>query len=929
MSEHISVSPDGDPTTRSPEEIARIKQECEDIGWTVFSKKIPFGWHRGDNLRYSGWFYSFDPSEGPDGKIYGNVKDVENPENPDGYPQAIALHEFIHPLISKLPKYFKQEDMERLGFMIGANWFEDNADENYAPRAHRRGRELMRIKAEVSIGPNGGLDYQTRLAAEGKLGYIPNHMILGGMARQYFLKRVVTGELNQNGDVGPNAQIDQAKLDEMMNDPIVPEVVRDAFKEVLPYIEEFYSSIPSELPSDPNFETLVDQWAVERAKQYAEKIWPIYEKLVDKSVDDEAMRQFVEKLAKGGSFTGKNGQGGQVIIIDFDSLPEETQKEILEKMQEQQSADSSDEDTGKNEGSEQDAGQQSGGQQAGDGASATGIQSGPPQGGSKGEEQSSGQPQGSQSGEASEGDSTEGQGEQLATEKPANEQDKGHSVTEQESESENGSVPWDKLSDKAKEAVKQSYDTVSDEEKKDLENEAKQNIGEVEDEVNEHLQAHTDKEGVKHTTHLGKKQQSQNGQDAQEKKGGQEGDPGEAQDQQSGEASPNQSDTQSKGGKEKQGASGQPPEFVDTTQIGQYLDDYFSKLEVPEDELREKYKELSFVQKAGDDVVREFSEAYRMWAETNPDIDNDAGDLVEELFAILNPTEDKKKYYRKGGNRFAVHQYLKRLADKTESKLWTSERNPQVISKGLTVLVDGSSSTTGASAGEGSDETIFGEQKKMAAKLMKASAGLLLRGELHMFTDFPDTPESMKIYVEYDTLADDGDLTWEAMAGITAMERDAGGSTPTAEGITASWRRIKYIEDTDPDQKKDVNILVVMTDGVPNGGSEGVAQTKAAIEAAYQDAENNGTTLIVVGFGLGSGEENESLKEAVSTMFTRLPEDLRVEIAAVLSDVRGITVNADDIYNTFRNSKELSLVLPLIFDKMMLDPLAFRDELTL
>lgn len=903
-------------TERLPQaEIDRITKECEQIGWQIHGKDIPITWHRGDTPGVSGWFYSFDPKYGPNGRIFADIRDIEKPNNPTWYGHAIALHEHIHPKISRLDD-FTPEELRTHGFLIGFNWVEDNADENYAPRAHKRGREWMMIKAKKDCAPNGGLDYRVSEATKEKLGYIPEHMLVGGMMRQYFFGRELTGDLNVDGKVGPEAAADISKIQAFINDPNISDTMRETFKKLLPYLEDFYQAIPSTYDSDE----LVEQYALDREKQYREKIWPIYKEIVGSSMEDEALKKLIEKLAGGGQVKGVGGGGGQVIIIDFDSLPDEVKEEIQQLIDE--------------------AGKNAAPPQPGAGMSMPGAG-----GGNDGEGQL--QPgEGTSGSEA--GKPQPGQGIEFASGKPS-------------------SFPIDKLSPKSKAAAKQFMkDKVSSEDQAELEGAAKQSMGEAEDAANEALQGHTDKPGVSPKSEVGKSDKGKgeggdesgdlksdesddsSGETGGEEPGssaGQENKPAEPSDDQSSEsASTQQSNTSdSKTSALKTPQSSQPqsqetPAPPDTRDIEKYIAKFLKKTKAQTTEFEDAMPELDFLERATDAEIAGLAAEFDELLLEFPELEIDAIILDEELRARLKKILEQSARYSKFGKRFSIRQYIKGMFDPREIRFFERRNPPKKVNISLTQLIDMSGSTQWSvdvsQWGSGAKPTtIIDEEVKIVATSTMAAGAIGIPVEVHGYTSFEHTKETVQIYVKHDQVEDEN-LTDEVKAGLMALKREAGGGTPTAESITRSWERIKYVATEEMDQKDRTHFLIIMTDGVPDGGTQGVLETKAAIEAAYQEAEEEGIKLVVIGLGVGAEvgmldedneQESDQLTIAVKNMFPRLPVEIRDEIAVVLSDLRGESVNSEHLYNAFRDSRELAKVYAIILDYAFRDPEAFRE----
>ena len=816
--------------------VERIQREAEDVKWTIVGQNVPTIWHDGTDPSIQGWFWDFNPELGPLGKVYAEKKDLEGP---DGYAQAIAGHEYSHVMIDK-PGLFTQDDITTKGKLIGYNWFADNAVENYLMGSHRRGRAWIRTKAEYDIRPGGKLDHKQEALIEQKLGYIPKHMLLGGMVRQYFYKKEVTGELNENQSIGPQSQIDQSKLTAFMEDESYPLEVRQVFKELFDdgAIEAMYHTIPSPFVK----EEAVERVAQDRITIYRDRVWPKYKTLVENSYSDQALIDFIKKLIEGkDNGEGVKGQSsGQVIIINFDSLPEDVQQEIIDAF-------------------------------------------------------SSNQDESSQPGEN----------------KPQTES------------------PLDKLSPSAKQAVQEAFDTITEEEEKQLTQKATDEIGGVEDELNRQMQPQTNKPG---STVESKIAQGRPGDSDQNQAGDDEQEDGDAQE---GVEGSNQATTTQNNSRppvsSKPNATGKPEKT--TTPTPEDYSKLQQDIQLSVDALRREIEigEGSYIEKLSQDEIQSFEKQFDEFWAANPLMADWADLLAERLWPILRPDKKPKKRYTSRPNRasLSVKKYFR---EQLEGGLqyWETTETFERTSVGITYLVDLSGSTyddvdqaqTSYSVPAYRNpveihRTILGKELELVSSALKAQLELCVRSEVH---GFPGKTRTTEIYVpaeSVDEVLGDDDLSTEIKAGIWSMVEESGGNTPTEEAILQSYQRILLNDEQSPQLKRDINFLVVVTDGQPNSGPY---NTKAAIEAIYQDATQRGIKIVILFLGIGPGTE------FVNHIVPKLSDELREKIAEILSEERNEEVDPNSIGLSFQTANETTLVYPIILDEMMRNPNSFREE---
>jgi uncharacterized protein YegL len=208
--------------------------------------------------------------------------------------------------------------------------------------------------------------------------------------------------------------------------------VKEAVKKTLPEFEKYYQTIPT-----TKDENEVQAKAKESSNNFKDKVWPIYKELVDKSYDEQSLVKMLEDMmSQQGQGQPQSGQGGgQAMEIPFSSLPKELQDEIKQKIEDAQKQRKEEEQMAK-----------------------------------KNQQKGEGQKSGDQS-------------QQSRSES----QDKGQSKQGEGKEEDGKKIPWDKLSDKAKDATQKAFDQLPENKKEKHQEEAKKSLEDAEDSMNEKL----------------------------------------------------------------------------------------------------------------------------------------------------------------------------------------------------------------------------------------------------------------------------------------------------------------------------------------------------------------------------------------------------------------------------------------------------------
>lgn len=207
---------------------------------------------------------------------------------------------------------------------------------------------------------------------------------------------------------------------------IPDESVREKIASSISNFEDFYQALP-----DSKDEVEVRKKAKESSRNFKDKIWPSYKELVKQAYEDQSMvRMAQDEMDDQKSQSQSDQQGGS-------SLPQSIKNEIKERM----------EDSGSSSGSK--------------------SQSEQNQNGQRGQEESKQSQSGQENQQFGSGTGTS-EGQKESGQKPT-------------------TIPWDKLSDKAKQAIMDAFDQLPEFQKNKYREQAKRDLEDAEDDANEKL----------------------------------------------------------------------------------------------------------------------------------------------------------------------------------------------------------------------------------------------------------------------------------------------------------------------------------------------------------------------------------------------------------------------------------------------------------
>lgn len=514
---------------------------------------------------------------------------------------------------------------QEMGFSFGLNAVED-------PRANQGGTKMLpgtkkwiQSYIEMDLSPGGGLDYKDiKKDARQDLGYVPKFMQAGAEMIRYWHDREFTGKIADPAQDPNKFQLD---FDQFL-DEIPDEDVRDFVKKAQPHFETYYHTIPS-TKAEKN------KYAKESSDNFRNNIWPDYKKLVEKSFKDHSMAKMIEDMMNQGQPQSGQGSGGQPMMIPFESLPKDVQDEIKKAI----------EDAQKEAGKQQQAGQ---------------------------------------------GESQEGEGQQDEEQQGEGQESQGQpQVSESEqSGAPKSKVPWDKLSEKAKEEVEKVFDDeskVSEEQKKKYQEEAKKELEGAEDKANEKLQGDmVDKS--KTPSH-------------QEKREGEE------------------------------------------REVQRKKEEEYQR-----DREQERQKEREEAQETIEDMQRRSDKAAES-LRANPYFEfleaNDVKGIIQlwknKFMPLFEPTVEPQKKYSATGIKASLKGGFKRAADKRYDKIFEVKGVPTMKSFRFSILVD----LSGSMEGENLDQTM-----KTVVAMAEVWNAYGIEFEIAGFTD--TFPGNIKVYKKFD-----------------------------------------------------------------------------------------------------------------------------------------------------------------------------------
>lgn len=253
-----------------------------------FDMKVEIG-------RRPGWRYIFKPIN----KIEVDPNDII--ERDIDYCFGVIAHEGAHRKISRIDFIPKRIWQER-GFSFLMNAIEDPRVNNWVSEKYDGAREWLEKVYEQDLSP----EERGAEIAKKKVGYIPKHIQFGLEIIRYWH----TGKFSEG----------------------LPKEVREALERTIKYAELAYQQLPD--ITNPSEEEII-QAAERMYKIVYSAIWPEYQKLVDRALEDEKMRQMIREMIENGEIEispeALNEDGEP---LPLDELPEDLRKKLEKKIKE-------------------------------------------------------------------------------------------------------------------------------------------------------------------------------------------------------------------------------------------------------------------------------------------------------------------------------------------------------------------------------------------------------------------------------------------------------------------------------------------------------------------------------------------------------------------------------------------------------------------
>jgi len=242
-----------------------------------------------------GWRYIFKPIN----KIEVDPNDVI--EKGRDYCLGIICHEGSHRKISRVDFIPKKIWQER-GFSYLMNAIEDPRVNNWVGEKYDGAKKWL----EQVYNEDLSQKKTSEEIAKSKVGYIPKHIQYGSEVIRYWH----TGKFSED----------------------LPDEVRNFLVKTINYAELAYNNIPEII--DPSEDDISDA-AQKMYKIVYSTIWPEYQKLIDKSYEDEKSRQMIKDMIESGEIElNEEGESSEGEPLPLDQLPEDLKKELEKKIKE-------------------------------------------------------------------------------------------------------------------------------------------------------------------------------------------------------------------------------------------------------------------------------------------------------------------------------------------------------------------------------------------------------------------------------------------------------------------------------------------------------------------------------------------------------------------------------------------------------------------
>jgi len=292
------IPPGMEPKEPEPKEMKISKEEYE----SRLGRLKSMGRIVGDDFdmgvdvgKKPGWRYIFEPHN----KIEVDPNDLA--EKGLDYCFGIICHEGSHRKISRLD-FIPKKIWQEMGFSFLMNAVEDPRVNNWVMEKYDGAKDWLERAYYEDIPIDDQLDEK----AKKKLGYTPKHVKYGLEVIKYWHLGEFTKDLDED--------------------------IREALDETIKYAELAYETLPD--TDNPTEKDIKERAQLMYGIVY-NKIWPIYQELVDKAFDEEALRQMIENMLENGEMQmPEEGQDAEGMPIPWDQIPDDLKEKLKQKLKE-------------------------------------------------------------------------------------------------------------------------------------------------------------------------------------------------------------------------------------------------------------------------------------------------------------------------------------------------------------------------------------------------------------------------------------------------------------------------------------------------------------------------------------------------------------------------------------------------------------------
>lgn len=801
-----------------------------------------------------GWKWNFK-----DNIFIGDLNDLKKGL---AYCLGIAVHEAGHIRATRISYYINM--WREPGFSGCVNWIEDNRCELSGIAALPGGREWVAGSLETNSEAGGGFNYtDARDAAQGSLGYVPKHVQLGCEIRKYCFRREYAQDINS-----PDTLIDEQLVEDYL-DKIPDDSVKEAMKKIAKDTEEFWQLHP---PRFADKET-IEEYAKKSSILLKQSLWPVYKELFEEAVDDQSLAKLLEDMLRG---AGEVSGEPQIMVVPMDALPADVQKEIIDKLQEQGGSSQSGEEDGdgeKDSSQQQEGGTGSGSSESNDNETSSSASS---------QNQTSGQ----QAGQS--------------------EANSSSSSSQQNGEKNN---PWGDLSDNAKEAIKDVFeDKLTGEQKDQYKEGAQQDITKADDAASEKLRGRNDSpDNVPNSEEMGEDEDSS---DDQTGDGSDESDGSTGNGSQPGGSEGGSSSSENNDAGENEG-SGQSELENPESNSENKEENQNSKPPNPLDSRKETRRENQEARKKAEEMMAEASKAKEEFSVNKfihimrrPHVKVFRAKLKRRLEKILEPVVRKNPRYSRSSGKPNLRKIIKSEVDLRQNKVFERKGQPTKLSVRIFQLGDQSASM-GDFAGQyklrGVNQPVT--RMERVAEIFFPFLDILNKKDgvetgLGGFTD--GRGDVFRVHKGFKK-----NLTADVKKEMAYGLLQVFGGTPLYDGIKQAYDHLKK---RNKEKKMEHNVLIILTDGRPNGMS--AEELKEKVRSLIADPE-----VAICALGVGEGTDY------VNECFPQLHPEIKQKIMKEVFNRRVTKVEAEKIQlNSFTNFETASVAAAIIFEATIKTP---------